>query len=433
MECKWFKLVWLIGIFLPVFWGCSSRQQLPPEPELSPSADTQTLPTESDEELWGGKSLSHDTKQVAQARMRSMSAFQEDYLVGAGDVIEIIYNFRYELTPEEYILEIQDDLNIQLLFNPSLSRTVSIRMDGKITLPLIGEVEVANKTSLEVQKEITSRYSQYIKDPVVTVEVRKGNVKIDELKKSITTAARGQSKLIPVRPDGMITLPLIGDVQAAGLTIPEIRYEVNRRYAALVRNLDTTVILKQIISNQIYVLGEVYTPGVFTTPYAVTSMQAIAMAGGLKPDANEDSIVVLRDVGLPVPKGIRIDLDQIFSLEKSSLAEEWEKRRKALEEKLADEGITDLSEVRAAYSGLGDWNFVHNDVVLRRNDIVYVPRSFIGNVDKFIDQWFTRGLYSAFPADSTMDFILDTWDVIHIDERRTYRVNETDTIIDHDD
>jgi polysaccharide export outer membrane protein len=297
-------------------------------------------------------------------------------------------------------------------------------MDGKISLPLIGDISAANKTPLEVQKEISEKYSKYIKDPVVTVEVRKGNVKIQELKKAITTAARGQSKLIPVRPDGMITLPLIGDVQAAGLTIPEIRYEVNRRYATLVRNLDTTVILKEIKSNQVYVLGEVYNPGSFTTPYSITSMQAIAMAGGLKTDANDSSIIVLRDVGLPVPKGVKIDLDQIFSLEKSDLAEEWEARRKKLEEKLEKEGITDASQIRQAYAGLGDWTFVHNDVVLRRNDIVYVPRSFIGSVDRFIDQWFTRGLYSVFPSDSTMDFILDTWDVIHIDEQRSYRITD---------
>ena len=429
MDFKNIKRTILIGLLLLLPWGCSSTPPLLPEQELKESRDTQTLSTENDEKLWGGEGLSHDPKQVAQARMRTMSSYHENYLVGAGDIIEIIYNFRYELTPEEYILEIQDDLNIQLLFNSAISRNVRIRMDGKITLPLIGEIAVANKSTREVQQEISEKYSHYIKDPVVTVEVQKGNVKIQELKKAITTAARGQSKLIPVRPDGMITLPLIGDVQASGLTIPEIRYEINRRYSVIVRNLDTTVILKKIISNQIYVLGEVYRPGVFTTPYPVTSIQAIAMAGGLKNDANEDSIVVLRDVGLPVPKGIRIDLGQLFSMEKSSLSEEWEVRRKKLELKLSKEGITDIAQIRAAYSDLGDWTFIHNDVALRRNDIVYVPKSFIGSVDKFIDQWFTRGVYSAFPADSTMDFILDTWDVIHIDERRTYSINENDNII----
>jgi len=91
------------------------------------------------------------------------------------------------------------------------------------------------------------------------------------------------------------------------------------------------------------------------------------------------------------------------------------------------EGLEDMTQ--EVYADLGDWNFINNDLVLRRNDIIYVPKTFIGSVNKFIDQWFTKGLYSAFPDDSTMDFILDTWDVIHIDERRSYNVNETDTIV----
>ena len=80
-----------------------------------------------------------------------------------------------------------------------------------------------------------------------------------------------------------------------------------------------------------------------------------------------------------------------------------------------NEGREDVSE--AIFAELGDWRFIRNDLVLHRNDIVYVPKSFIAEVDKFIDQVFTRGVYSLAPADSTMDFILDTWDVIHLRDR----------------
>jgi len=415
-----------IYFLLIICWGCASKPELPPEPVLEETRAPRTLATEDDEALWGGTALTRDTKQVVQSRMDTLSAFQSEYKIGPSDIIEIIYNFRYELTPDEYILEVQDDLSIDFLFNPALSRKVRVRMDGKITLPLVGEVLAAEKTSYELQQYLLKEYIKYIKEPNISVVVVKGNIKIEELKKAITTAARGQSKIVPVRPDGRITLPLIGDIQAAGLTIPELRYEVNRQYAKLVRNLDTTVILKQVMSPKVYVMGEVIKPGGYETPQPVTAMQAIAMAGGLKETAKADSVVILRDIGLPVPKGIRLDIDDIFSLEKSDLSEEWEERRKRLQEKLAEEGLEDMTQ--EVYADLGDWNFIHNDLVLRRNDIVYVPKTFIASVNKFINQWFTKGIYSAFPDDSTMDFILDTWDVIHIDERRSYSVNETDTI-----
>ena len=415
----------LVFMLIAVF-GCASRSELPPEPSLEETKSSTILATEDDEALWGGTSLTRDTTQVIQSRMDTLSAFQGQYKIGPSDIIEIIYNFRYELTPEEYILEVQDDLNIEFLFHPKLSRKVRIRMDGKITLPLVGEVLAANKTAPELKQDLLTRYLKYIKGSDISVIVVKGNIKIQELKKAITTAARGQSKIVPVRPDGRITLPLIGDVQAAGLTVPELRYEVNRQYAKYVRNLDTTVILKQVKSPKVFVMGEVERPGGYETPQPITAMQAIAMAGGLKDTANDDSVVVLRDMGLPVPKGIRLDIDDIFDLDKSDLAEEWEERRKKLQERLAEDGNEEMTQ--EVYAEMGDWNFINNDLVLHRNDIIYVPKTFIAGVDKFIDQWFTKGVYSAFPADSTMDFILDTWDVMHIDERRSYRINETDTI-----
>ena len=405
-------ILFLIAVTLS---GCASHSELPPEPDLEETRSSRTLETEEDEALWGGVAMTRDADLTAKSRMKNISSFREEYLIGPSDIIEIIYNFRYELTPEEYILEVQDDINIELLFNNQLSRKVKIRMDGKITLPLVGEVKAADLSTVELQRMLKREFSRYIKKPEVVVTVEKGNIKIQELKKSITTAARGQSKIVPVRPDGKITLPLIGDIQAAGLTVPELRYEINRQYAQFVRNLDTTVILKEVRSPRIFVLGEVYNPGVYETPQSVTAMQAIAMAGGLRNTASDSSIVVLRDMGLPVPKGIRLDLDRVFDLEESSLSEEWEERRVRLREKLVNEGREDVSE--AIFAELGDWRFIRNDLVLHRNDIVYVPKSFIAEVDKFIDQVFTRGVYSLAPADSTMDFILDTWDVIHLRDR----------------
>lgn len=413
----------ILLVFLIFGWGCGSTPELPAPPDLSETRDYWIHPEGQAEMLADSAAVTRDPRNVVRARMNTLSSFQEGYVVGAGDVIEIIYNFRYELTPEEYIIEIQDELQVEFLFNPELARKVTVRMDGKITLPLVGEIPAANSTASELSRLINEQTRYFIKNPEVSVTVVRGNVKIDELKKAITTSERGQSKIVPVRPDGMISLPLIGDVQAAGLTIPEIRYEVNRAYAPLVRNLETSVILQQLVSPRIFVLGEVESPGVYPTTGPVTTLQAVTMAGGLKDSACRDSVVVLRDVGLPVPRGIRIDFDQLFNLKDSSLSRAWEKRKDELAEMMGESRDSEATE--RLYAGLGDWKFIHNDLVLQTNDIVYVPKTFIAGVNTFIDQWFTQGLYSLLPDDSTMGFILDTWDVIHIDERRRYQVQES--------
>lgn len=421
MNLKKTGIHFLVASVLAISLSCRTRPSLPPEPAWEETRPSRTLKSEEDETLWGGEALTRDPEQISRSRMSTLSSFQEEYLIGAGDIIEIIYNFRYELTPDEYIMEVQDDIQIELLFNPDFSRKVRIRMDGKITMPLIGEIVMVNRNTGEIKKEITEKYARFIKDPEVSVVVEKGNIKIEELKKAITTAPRGQSKIVPVRPDGKITLPLIGDVQAAGLTVPELRYEVNRQYAKLVRNLDTTVIIEAVKSPKIFVLGEVFEPGVYETPAPVTSAQAIAMAKGLKDSASESSIIILRDVGLPAPRGIKINLDDVFDMEKSKLAEEWEERRLKIREKLRAEGKEELTP--GVYAELGDWTFIHNDIVLKRNDIVYVPKTFIAEANTFIEQVFTKGIYSLLPADSTLDFILKVWDVGHIGQRTSVIVD----------
>jgi hypothetical protein len=59
------------------------------------------------------------------------------------------------------------------------------------------------------------------------------------------------------------------------------------------------------------------------------------------------------------------------------------------------------------------------DILIQKNDVIFVPKTFITKVDEFIDQWFTRGLYSLFPAGSTLDFIIDL-DTVRNINKRTY-------------
>lgn len=102
------------------------------------------------------------------------------------------------------------------------------------------------------------------------------------------------SQSAQVRPDGKITLPLIGDVDAQQLTPTELRDTITERLREYVHNPSVTVIVVETTVPTAYVLGEVRTPGSIALPRDVTVLQALAMAGGLTEFAKGNDIRILR-------------------------------------------------------------------------------------------------------------------------------------------
>lgn len=105
------------------------------------------------------------------------------------------------------------------------------------------------------------------------------------------------TKQLVVRPDGKITYPLIGEVQAAGVTVKQLQEEILKRLEKYVTDAHVTVILLKAQNYKVYVTGKVNKPGEFIIGKPVNVMQAIAMAGGLTPFASPGSIMVLRHTG----------------------------------------------------------------------------------------------------------------------------------------
>jgi len=100
------------------------------------------------------------------------------------------------------------------------------------------------------------------------------------------------STQVPVRPDGKISYPLIGEIKAAGLTIKQIGETITQELKKHIRGPQVTVMLKEVHSYRIYVLGEVMLPGVSELRGPVTVVQGIAMAGGFTPFASTRKIVI---------------------------------------------------------------------------------------------------------------------------------------------
>ncbi|MHB1845911.1 MAG: polysaccharide biosynthesis/export family protein [Deltaproteobacteria bacterium] len=102
------------------------------------------------------------------------------------------------------------------------------------------------------------------------------------------------SRIVPVRPDGKISLPLVGEVMAAGRTAHEVQGEIAERLAPYVEHPHVAVIVKEIHSQRFFVMGQVTHPGAFAFQGPTTVVQALAEAGGLGEFAEQNSIVLLR-------------------------------------------------------------------------------------------------------------------------------------------
>jgi len=104
------------------------------------------------------------------------------------------------------------------------------------------------------------------------------------------------SRTVPVRPDGKISLPLLNDVQAAGLTPGQLAAQITESLKKFVANPQVTVIVTTINSQRIYLIGEVGRAGAYPLLPGMTILQALSSGGGFTQYANTKKIYVLRVV-----------------------------------------------------------------------------------------------------------------------------------------
>jgi len=149
---------------------------------------------------------------------------------------------------------------------------------------------------------------------------------------------------IVVRPDGMITLRLIGDIPAAGLTPARLSQQLDKDYLHELREPNAAVHVKNMPSRQVYVAGEVGKPGAVALNPGMTALQAIASTGGLTPESGDTEVLIRRDFcGSPQ----RTDIDLKAAMKSPAQGE---------------------------------------DIALLPRDILVIPRSGIANVDLWVDQ-----------------------------------------------
>jgi protein involved in polysaccharide export with SLBB domain len=156
-------------------------------------------------------------------------------------------------------------------------------------------------------------------------------------------------KHVTVRPDGKITIPWMGDLEAVGRTTDDIASSIEAVYSDMILNPQLIVSVTTIAPLRFYVFGEVLRPGYFDVPDRVSLMEAIAMAGGMTERAEWKSILLFH----PSP---------------------------------GDTGTVEQINLELAVEG--DMGYpIH---MVESFDVVYIPPTFISNVHKFIRDYFVN-------------------------------------------
>lgn len=162
--------------------------------------------------------------------------------------------------------------------------------------------------------------------------------------------------LIPVRPDGRISLQLVNDIQAAGMTPDQLRKSLIDKYSTEIKKPEIGVIVRTFTSNKVFVDGEVLFPGTIDIRGPMTLFEALAQTRGLRETARLSNIIVIRKDAEGKPMSTNIDYRKIID-------------------------GTDMSQ----------------NIYLMPYDIVYIPKSNIANLNKFVSEYINQLIPTRFP------------------------------------
>jgi polysaccharide export outer membrane protein len=278
------------------------------------------------------------------------------------DELEIVYFLSREKTSQPYQFAVADKIRVESLTDATVNREVEIQPDGFIALPQIGEVLAAGKTVKELRDTVQQLYTTVQRNPQITITPVLFNVVLQDIVNAVDRRAGigGQSQPVRVTPEGTLQVPGLRSIYVQGLTLDELKRELEVRYrASYGPGLNITPILIKRAPTYVFVGGEVRSPGRYSLEGPTTVMQAIALAGGWNVGGNTNQVVVFRR-------------DDNWCLK-----------------------ATKINLFRPLY---GKDPCPVNDVWIRDNDLVIVPKRPILVADDIIELYMTRGVYSAFPV-----------------------------------
>lgn len=289
----------------------------------------------------------------------------QEYRLRVGDGLRFVYSESQAIQASQYRLQAGDELLIESLTDDSikqgdLTRGIQIQPDGFLYLKLIGMVRAEGLTIPQLRRNLELAYKGKIINPAIDVTPVRTNVKLTSIMASVDNRGGAGGQVFPdfVHQDGTVRLPSIGAICVIGLTLDEVKREVNLRYAQEVWGLEVEPIINEEAPHFVYVYGEVNRPDRYqlTGPTSVT--QALAMAQGLKLGGNARQIVIFRR------------------------AEDWRM-------------LATRVDIRGEL--LGKIPTPADEIWLRDSDLIIVPPTPIKLFDNFVQQVFTQGIYGIVP------------------------------------
>ncbi len=269
----------LLGVSLGTVNRCNySAANLPPQPEVAtgycqPSSVGVDCADNCGEFRQSWRDLHrYDFQPLAQGEWLGPIRLPSniDYRVRVGDEIRLIYILSREVLSESLPLRVGDELQISSQSDPDLrvgdlnqGRGVAITQDGMLHLPLIGPIRAAGLTITQLRRNLEIAYKSLLKNPAIDIIPVKTNTLLEDIRASVDRRqgfGGGQGFLEQVHADGTIRLPSIGAVCVLGLTLDEIKREVNLRYRQIVAGLEVEPVLGRIAQHFVFVYGEVGAP-----------------------------------------------------------------------------------------------------------------------------------------------------------------------------
>ncbi|MHC1728477.1 MAG: polysaccharide biosynthesis/export family protein [Syntrophobacteraceae bacterium] len=253
-----------------------------------------------------------------------------------------------------------DALGFVFLSNPELNTEQTVRHDGKISMKLIGNVVAAGLTPRELEEEVLGKYTDFVASSKYSKVFKEGDY--FELRfvynPELNIGVR-------VRSDGMISLPLVGDIQAAGVSPSDLRKDLIRRYSRDLNKPDIALLVgentakgihtaenslavsvNKAAGHRVFVVGEVKTPRAVPVEGKLTLLQVLAEVGGATELGDMSRIVILRRSGERKIDWLQVDLESPL------------------------EG-TDM----------------RNDLLIHSGDIVVVPKTGIAKLNQWVAQY----------------------------------------------
>ncbi len=216
------------------------------------------------------------------------------YRLNAGDNLEISFLIDSSVVQPTYRLNPSDEFDVDFRTHPEYNRTVTVRPDGRISLPGKNGIRVAGLSPEAAAGLIKTTYDDVLIDPVVTIMLRKFRTVTDDFRDLTQRADLGRVKVLAIEPDGKINLPMVPPVQAAGRTVTEVAGALNGSYRRHLAAVSTSVRLASLVPANTMVFGEVRAPGPITLSGPKTLAQVLGTAGGVLPTAAGDAVRIIR-------------------------------------------------------------------------------------------------------------------------------------------